>query len=94
MTELPLRFKIWISSLTYIGALANEAGGWLVRFVHPGFAYFKIGSFLLLEISLAVLVIVIGISLLMARHRARLKQRNQSWQGQETPEQFVNERDF
>ena len=44
----------------FLAALTNEGAGWLVRFVHPGFAYLKIAGFLLLQTSLATLV---GISL-------------------------------
>ncbi|MGH8548063.1 MAG: hypothetical protein ACRERU_05590 [Methylococcales bacterium] len=69
MTELPVGLKIWLSGLTYASALANEAAGWLVRFVHPGFAYFKIGAFLLLETTLAALLIAVSISLILARRR-------------------------
>jgi hypothetical protein len=67
MTNFSVRLKIWISALTYISALADEAGGWLVRFVDPVFAYFKITAFLLLEFSLATLLIVVIISLIQAR---------------------------
>ena len=70
MTELPVILKIWLSGLTYASAIADEAGGWLVRFVHPGFAYFKIASFLVLETCLAVLVITVVISLIQSRLRA------------------------
>lgn len=71
MTNFSTRLKIWLSGLTYISALADEAGGWLVRFGHPLFAYFKIGAFLLLEISLAALLIVVAISLIRARRNLR-----------------------
>ncbi|MGH8584578.1 MAG: hypothetical protein ACREWG_17790 [Gammaproteobacteria bacterium] len=54
-----VRLKVWLIGLTFFAAVANEAGGWLVRYVHPGFAYFKIGAFLLLELTLAALVIVV-----------------------------------
>jgi hypothetical protein len=67
MTNFSTRLKIWLSGLTYISALADEAGGWLVRFVHPLFAYFKIASFLTLEFSLAALVCVVAFSLVRAR---------------------------
>jgi len=70
MTTLPIRLKIWLSALIYCSAIANEAAGWLVRFVHPGFAYFKIGTFLLLEISLAAMICIVGISLIQSRHRS------------------------
>ncbi|NOU21805.1 MAG: hypothetical protein HOO93_08440 [Methyloglobulus sp.] len=67
MTNFSTQLKIWLSGLTYVSALADEAGGWLVRFVHPLFAYFKIASFLLLELSLAALVCVVVVSLIRAR---------------------------
>jgi hypothetical protein len=67
MTEFSIRLKIWLCSLTYISAIADEAGGWLVRFVDPNFAYFKIASFAMLEISLALLVIIVGWSLFKVR---------------------------
>lgn len=67
MTEFSVRLKIWLSSLVYFSAISEELSGWLVRFVHPQFAYFKIGSFLLLEVSLFILLIVVGISLIKAR---------------------------
>jgi hypothetical protein len=52
MTNLSVPVKVWVSAIVYISAIADEAAGWLVRFVHPDFAYFKIASFLVLEISL------------------------------------------
>jgi hypothetical protein len=71
MTEFSVRLKIWLSSLTYLSAIADEAGGWLVRFVHPLFAYFKIAAFVLLELSLATLLVVVIVSLIRARRRIR-----------------------
>ena len=69
MTEFSVRLKIWLSSLTYAAALADEAGGWLVRFVDPVFAYFKIAAFVVLELSLAVLLIVVITALVRAKIR-------------------------
>lgn len=43
------RLGIW---LPFGFAVANEAAGWLVRFVAPQFAYLKVATFLGLEISL------------------------------------------
>lgn len=71
MTQFSIRLKIWLSSLTYLSALADEAGGWLVRFVDPVFAYFKIAAFLLLEFSLAALLIAVTVALLRARFQPR-----------------------
>jgi hypothetical protein len=67
MTNFSTRLKIWLSALTYLSAIADEAGGWLVRFVHPLFAYFKVASFLLLEFSLAAILVVVAFSLIRAR---------------------------
>jgi hypothetical protein len=71
MTDFSVRLKIWLSSLTYLSALADEAGGWLVRFVHPLFAYFKIAAFLMLELSLVALLFVVIFSLIQARASMR-----------------------
>ncbi|MDD5577999.1 MAG: hypothetical protein PHY16_01805 [Methylobacter sp.] len=71
MTEFSTRLKIWISSLTYLSAIADEAGGWLVRFVHPMFAWFKIAAFLILEFSLAALLIVVIVALIRTRLQIR-----------------------
>ena len=70
MTDLPVLMKIWVSGLVYVSAIADEMAGWLVRFVHPDFAYFKITSFVLLELSLAILVFVVSMSLIQSRYRA------------------------
>ncbi len=44
--------------IPFTAALLDEAGGWLVRFVHPLFAYLKIAGFVALEVSLAALIVV------------------------------------
>lgn len=64
-------FKIWLSGITYASAIADELAGWLVRFVHPLFAYFKIASFLSLELSLGATLLVVGASLLSQRSAQR-----------------------
>ncbi|PPC90960.1 MAG: hypothetical protein CTY34_05795 [Methylobacter sp.] len=67
MTEFSTRLKIWLSGIIYLSAIGDEVASWLVRFVHPAFAYFKIAAFLALEISLLVLLIVVIASLFHAR---------------------------
>jgi hypothetical protein len=69
MTEFSVRLKIWLSSLTFFSAIAEELGGWLVRFVHPLFAYFKIGTFIVLEFSLFALIVTVSWSLIKARRK-------------------------
>ena len=60
MLFVPLsnRAKAWLIALPFFAALLDEGAGWLVRFVHSGFAYAKIAGFLLLQGSLAVLIVV------------------------------------
>ena len=53
---LASRWKAWIVSLAFAGALGDEAAGWLVRFVGPGFAYLKIAAFVTLQTTLAFMV--------------------------------------
>lgn len=57
---VPLRngTKVWLIVVPFASAILDESAGWLVRFVSPNFAYLKIAGFLLLEASLAVLVVV------------------------------------
>lgn len=57
---IPPQYKPFLIVWSFLSAVCNEGSNWLVRFVHPLFAYFKIASFLSLEISLAVLM---GLSL-------------------------------
>ena len=60
MLFVPLRshLKPWFIVVPFSAALLDEGSGWLVRFVHPLFAYLKIAGFVTLEVSLAVLVAV------------------------------------
>lgn len=51
-------WKAWFIIIPFTSALVNEGSSWLVRFVHPAFAYLKIAGFLALEISLAALIVV------------------------------------
>jgi len=66
-TSLSTALKLWLTGSTFVSAVADELAGWLVRFVHPAFAYVKVGAFVLLELSLAVLVILTAASLLAQR---------------------------
>lgn len=69
--NLSITMKVWLSGLTFVSALADEVAGWLVRFVHPAFAYFKITAFVALETSLAALIIFVVASLLAQRSEQR-----------------------
>jgi hypothetical protein len=64
------RAKAWIVSLAFAAALADEGAGWLVRFVAPAFAYFKIAAFLTLQTTLAFMVGAVGWALATAQRNA------------------------
>jgi len=57
---LTVRTKAMITIVSFSSALLDEASGWLIRFVHPGFAYLKIGAFLTLQLALASMVVIVG----------------------------------
>lgn len=63
--------KVWLSGLAFASALADELAGWLVRFVHPAFAWFKIAAFVTLELSLAAMLVLVGASLVWQRLEQR-----------------------
>ncbi len=53
---MPNHRKAWIVSLAFTTALADEAAGWLVRFVSPLFAWLKVAAFLGFEAALAFMI--------------------------------------
>lgn len=77
--NVPVLLKIGLSLLIYFSAIADEVAGWLVRFLHPGFAWFKIVTFLTLELSLGALIVLVAVSLWAQRaemHHARARKRS------------------
>jgi len=74
-TQLTVTLKVWLTGLTFASAVADEIAGWLVRFVHPAFAWFKVAAFLTLEFSLAAMLILVSASLVWQRleQRSRVK---------------------
>lgn len=61
------RAKAAFVSAAFLSALSNEASGWLVRFVHPGFAWLKLLSFLCLQGVLAFLLAALAFFLRSGR---------------------------
>jgi len=59
----PLRTRVVLVCATFASALLEESGGWLVRFVSPGFAPLKIAGFLGLQAGLAVLLVALAVHL-------------------------------
>ena len=50
--------KAWLIIVPFLSALVSEGAGWLVRYGGAEFAIVKVAGFLLLQTSLAVLIIV------------------------------------
>jgi len=53
-----VRTKVAMIAFPFLSAALDEGGGWLVRFVHPAFAWLKIAGFLALQTSLAALILL------------------------------------
>lgn len=59
-----VRLKGSLTLVTFLSALLCEGSSWLVRFVHPGFAWLKVGSFLVLQLSLFGLLVALLVGVL------------------------------
>ncbi len=57
-TALGNLWKLLLILSSFLSALGDIAGGWLIRYVSPDFAYLKIASVTVLQISLAALMII------------------------------------
>lgn len=66
------RAKRWMIGATFFSAFAGEGAGWLVRFVHPGFAWLKIACFVVFQVCLALLIA--GLAAFLRTPPARAKQ--------------------
>jgi hypothetical protein len=70
---MPQRTKVWLITGTFASALAEEGGGWLVRFVSPSFASVKILGLLGLQGTTAILMGLLAAFLLRADRRSALR---------------------
>lgn len=57
-TALDNLWKLLLIVSSFLSALGDIAGGWLIRYVSPYFAYLKITSVIVLQVSLAILMII------------------------------------
>ncbi len=60
------RAKLTVIATSFGSALLSESAGWLVRFVHPGFAPLKVLGFVAFQLTLAWLIVALGVFLLRA----------------------------
>jgi hypothetical protein len=52
-------WKLILIVSSFMSALGDIAGGWLIRYLSPEFAYLKLASFAVLQISMAALMIIV-----------------------------------
>ncbi len=60
---LNIKLKIILIFVSFSSAFLDEASGWLIRYLHPNFAYLKIFAFLSLEFSLLAIIILVTYAL-------------------------------
>lgn len=58
-TGIGNQWKLVLIVSSFASALGDIIAGWLIRYVSPVFAYLKIGSFLVLLTTLAILMIIV-----------------------------------
>lgn len=68
---VPYRFKAGVIIASFGSALLDEGSDWLIRYVHPGFAYLKLASFLVFQTLLALLLV--GLAWFLIRSPAKKK---------------------
>src|SRR3989304_1569183 len=56
--NVPQSLKLSLILLSFLSGMGNIGAGWLVRFVSPIFAYLKIGSFIVFQISFLILLVL------------------------------------
>lgn len=57
---LPERTKGALIHAAFASAFVNEGSGWLVRLLHPGFAWLKLAAFLAFQASLGALMLLLA----------------------------------
>ena len=58
-TKIGNFWKLLLIVGSFTSAFGDIAGGWLIRYVSPEFAYLKIASLIVLQVSLAALMIIV-----------------------------------
>lgn len=58
-TRISGAWKLLLIVASFASAFGDIAGGWLIRYVSPEFAYLKIASVIVLQVSLAFLMVIV-----------------------------------
>lgn len=64
------RTKVVFIAVAFLSTFLHEAGGWLVRFVHPGFAWLKATTFIVMQGTLAFLMMALLMFLVRGQRKA------------------------
>lgn len=67
---LSMRTKAWGICTAFLAGIGDELSGWAVRFAHPGFAWAKVGFFLVLQSVLLWLMFLVARALLFEQPSA------------------------
>lgn len=67
---ISLRVKAWGICTAFLAGIGDELSGWAVRFVHPGFAWTKVGFFIVLQSVLLWLMVLVARALLFEQPSA------------------------
>lgn len=67
---LSMRVKAWGICTAFVAGIGDELSGWAVRFVHPAFAWSKVGFFVLLQSVLLWLMVLVARALLFEQPSA------------------------
>lgn len=59
-TPMRNKKKAGLILAAFLSALLNEASGWLVRFISPGFAYLKVSCFLIFQAAFFLIMAALG----------------------------------
>ena len=83
----PMRYgaKVAFVVTAFGSALLSEAAGWMTRFWHPGFAWLKVGAFVLFQGTLAYLIVGLGVFLGSAGAQARRKHQSRRHEPRSVP---------
>jgi hypothetical protein len=81
----PRRLKTAFVIGTFAATFLSEASGWLVRFVHPGFAILKPAAFLASQAFLGLMLALLAAFLLRAGRRRSLHAVEEPTGGEDAP---------
>ncbi|MGI9533669.1 MAG: hypothetical protein ACR2NW_01860 [Thermodesulfobacteriota bacterium] len=62
-TSISSGFKLALILISFISTFTEIISGWLIRYVSPVFAYLKLSSFYIMQISLLLMMVIIVIYL-------------------------------